>query len=274
MPASYAHYTFGSHVLSQISDISMKTLILEHHELFDIGLHGPDILFYYKPITSNHVTKTGYGLHEKIAADFFTHARTIIREMPIGSTDRESAMAYLFGFICHFTLDSECHGYVDDMAKVLGVSHTKIESEFERLLLEENHLNPILTQTTAHIATKDSYATCIAPFFEKTGVSDDITALEITHALKSFKFYSNLLLAPHKWERVLINIVLKLSGHYDFMHGLMISYKPEPRCHVTNEELSRRYHNAIAIAVQLLTNYNQSLSTSTPLSNRFQQDFK
>lgn len=264
MPASYAHYTFGSNVLSKLDNIQVKQLLLAQHPLFDIGLHGPDILFYYKPITSNHVTKTGYGLHKKIAGDFFHHARTVIQH----AEDQDAATAYILGFICHYVLDSECHGYVNQMAAKLNVSHTKIESEFERFLLERKRLDPIKTRTTDHIQSDLNWAKCISPFFHKISVD------ETKHALTSFKFYSNVLLAPRMWQRALINLILKVSGHYDFMHGLMISYKPEPKCDKTNEELLRRYRDAVPVAVTLINEYLSALTTDIPLSNRFQRNFE
>lgn len=273
MPASYAHYTFGSQVLSEIKNLSIKQLLLNHHDLFDIGLHGPDILFYYKPIKSNHVSKTGYALHDEIAEGFFNHAREVIRQAQTEET-KGMAMAYALGFICHYTLDSECHGYVDDMMKVQGVSHTKIESEFERMLLEKNHLDPIRTKTTAHIMADKKCAHCIAPFFQGLDHFSDITADEIEKALKSFKFYSNLLLAPHKWERAIIDVVLRLSGHYSFMHGLMISYKPEPKCETTNRELYRRYEQATPVAVRLIQKFFELSDQDVPLPERFQRNFE
>lgn len=46
MPSMYAHFVFGKNVYQKLpSDI--KKIIKEHRELFFIGLHGPDIFFYY-----------------------------------------------------------------------------------------------------------------------------------------------------------------------------------------------------------------------------------
>ena len=35
------------------------------------GLHGPDILFYYKPLRANAVNQIGFGMHARPAAEFF-----------------------------------------------------------------------------------------------------------------------------------------------------------------------------------------------------------
>lgn len=47
-----------------------KELIRRHKALYLIGLHGPDILFYYKALSSNPVNDLGYRMHGEPAADF------------------------------------------------------------------------------------------------------------------------------------------------------------------------------------------------------------
>ena len=95
-----------------------------NRELFDIGLHGPDILFYYKALKSNPVPAgQGYALHDKMADQFFSHAAQIISK----TDDSAAARAYMYGFICHFALDSECHKYIEKMIQVSGISHSERE---------------------------------------------------------------------------------------------------------------------------------------------------
>lgn len=38
-----------------------------HRDLYDIGLHGPDILFYYKALKSHPVNQQGHTVHENFA---------------------------------------------------------------------------------------------------------------------------------------------------------------------------------------------------------------
>lgn len=48
MPSTYAHYRMGQEVIKQVS-APARDIIMKHKQLYDIGLHGPDILFYYHP---------------------------------------------------------------------------------------------------------------------------------------------------------------------------------------------------------------------------------
>ena len=43
---------------------------------------------------------------------FFTRARTVVENAP----DKDAALAYALGFVCHFALDSTCHPYVEPMS--------------------------------------------------------------------------------------------------------------------------------------------------------------
>ena len=46
MPTSYAHYKFGQEVKGKLSG-EILGIIEEYPDLFNLGLHGPDLLFYY-----------------------------------------------------------------------------------------------------------------------------------------------------------------------------------------------------------------------------------
>ena len=48
MPANYAHYRFGKLALSKLP-AEARQCIGRFRRLYDIGLHGPDIFFYYNP---------------------------------------------------------------------------------------------------------------------------------------------------------------------------------------------------------------------------------
>ena len=45
MPSTYAHYTFGQEVKRHLKG-DIEKIIAENIALYNIGLHGPDILFY------------------------------------------------------------------------------------------------------------------------------------------------------------------------------------------------------------------------------------
>ena len=160
MPAAYTHYRFGRDVLRLLPPEKRQT-IASHRALYDIGLHGPDILFYYRPLTANKVNAVGFGTHELPARDFFARAKEVCLRAPDGA-----ALSYALGFVCHFALDVTCHGYIENKIAKSDVRHTEIESEFDRNLLEKQGIEPLSAKLTEHIAASARNADTIAPFFE------------------------------------------------------------------------------------------------------------
>ena len=161
MPTTYAHYKFGKEVMSALPR-PLQNAVENNRELFDIGLHGPDILFYYRALVKNPVSGQGYELHEKMADEFFEHAAQVIRK----AENPAAARAYIYGFICHFALDSECHNYIEKMMQVSRISHSEIEMDFDRMLLTEDFINPVKDFTARHIRPTIENARVIAPFFQ------------------------------------------------------------------------------------------------------------
>ena len=54
MPAAYAHYVFGKKVFQELSGTE-KEIIRNGEDAFLLGLHGPDLLFYYFPLCKNRI---------------------------------------------------------------------------------------------------------------------------------------------------------------------------------------------------------------------------
>ena len=161
MPALYAHDRFGEKV-SEKSDGELKNIIFKYYNQYEVGLQGPDILFFYRPYHGNDVAKYGSHLHAVSALPFFEHAAKVVNHY-----GRDSAQyAYLLGFICHYTLDSECHPYVSEMMEKEHVSHLAIESEFEKYLLKKDKQHPLAYRLDRLITADRETALAIAPFMK------------------------------------------------------------------------------------------------------------
>ena len=108
MPSTYAHRRFGADVLDRLP-AELQEKIAPYRELYDIGLHGPDLLFYYHAEKSTPVSALGNAMHEQPGAVFFERARGVVNK----AKNRDAALAYALGFLCHFALDSTCHPRVE-----------------------------------------------------------------------------------------------------------------------------------------------------------------
>ena len=70
MPSTYAHYRMGQEVKEKLRG-EERRIIAAHSELYLIGLHGPDIFFYYKPLRIHPINQIGYGTHGRAVGRIF-----------------------------------------------------------------------------------------------------------------------------------------------------------------------------------------------------------
>lgn len=262
MPTTYAHYRFGKEVLAQLPD-SIQKQTASFRGLFDIGLHGPDLLFYYKALFKNPINQTGFAMHERPGSEFFSHAASVINQAP----DYEGAVAYLDGFLCHFALDSCCHPYVEEMVRKTGISHSEIEAELDRRLMVTDGLNPITYRPTGHLHDEPGYAAVISTFFPT------ISQEQISKSIRSIAWYCNRLVCPNPVMRRLLFLLLKLAHSYDSIHGMVINYQPNPACIQLCNHLLDLYEEAIPAALKLIENYHAYLRGEAELNPEFAHTF-
>ena len=261
MPAGYAHFDFGNEVLKELPTAIQKR-IKEHIEFYHIGVHGPDILFYHQALKKNKISSLGFEMHTMNAYQFFYDAKKIIQS----SSHQEESLAYILGFITHFVLDSECHGYIGQMEKELDMTHSELESELDRQLLLDNGLNPLTTSLTSHIHPSHEKSIVIAPFFK-------LDEKDIDRSLKDLLFFLNILLAPGKIKRFFILLAMKIAGIYDNYSKLMINYQKNPKSEHAIIELIKEKENAINIAKNLILNYIDFLNDEK-LSERYMRTYE
>ncbi len=260
MPAGYAHLDFGKQVLNSL-EVDIQERIKNKIDLYNIGVHGPDILFYHRPLSENVVNRMGNNMHRFLAYDFFKNGKRVIEQ----SDDKEASLVYMLGFITHFVLDGACHGYVGEVEKSKGLTHSEIESEFDRELLVMNGLDPLTTSLTTHVHRTPEVDKIIAPFF-------GLYPREIKNSLKGMKRYLGFLLAPGKMKRNCVLGAMKFAEIYDKYKGLMINYEPNPICKDDVQELIIRKDKAIEYAHLLIHEYLEFMDGST-LDERFRRDY-
>ena len=70
MPAAFAHDLYGRSVYEGLPP-GEQALIRRNRDCFYMGLHGPDLLFFYKAVSKNRVNQKGCWLHREAAAPIF-----------------------------------------------------------------------------------------------------------------------------------------------------------------------------------------------------------
>ena len=126
MPASYAHQRFGKQLLEQMPS-EIRQCIQRFRRMYDMGLQGPDIFFYYLPFLDTAPGKLGKQYHRMTGKDFFAQV--------CPKADSEAARAYLYGLLAHYCLDSACHPFVNKVVADGEAVHAALEAEFDRYLM-------------------------------------------------------------------------------------------------------------------------------------------
>lgn len=235
MPTTYAHYTFGMKVY-QLLNKEAKSIIDKHKSLYLVGLHGPDILFYHKPLKNNEVVKVGHAIHDQAALAFYQKARVQLAQC----LDKEAGTSYLLGFFCHFMLDSECHPIVRNKTKREGLAHNKLERELDRVMMIRENLDPNSYRPTQHLTLNPGDEKVIACFYP------EITPQQIDKSVKDMKQYLEFLVSPAKVKHTLLLCTLKLFGSKKNLDGLLMSREPLAEYTQSSEDLA----DLLSLAIQ------------------------
>lgn len=240
MPSTYTHYYFGNKVFEQLPP-DYQTLINHHRDLYDIGQHGPDILFYHYPLKENKIMRLGYDMHHQKGKVFFSCARRLHQ-------NRSTNLAYLYGFICHFTLDAYCHPYVEKYIEDEGVSHFEIEMQLDRYLLEKSGFNVFKYQLSQHIHPSRDAEEVISPYFKITQPKN------IHHALMQMNALHRLMHSSNDIKRWILYHGMDVL-HVKKYKDQIISKYPNPKCVKSNIDLDKLINEAVPKAVELITTF-------------------
>ena len=262
MPATYAHYKFGKEVYRALPQ-ELRQIIKENRAAYLIGLHGPDLLFYYHPCCKNRINQLGVKMHRQLASDFFNHARIVYQEKP-----SYVLLSYLCGFLCHFMLDSTCHGYVGRFEKQTGISHAEIETELDRYLMIETGKEPRVYLPASVLDDSEENCRVIARMFPS------VTPKQIHRALEGQKLYDRLLTCKNPMKEKVVLGGMHVLGCYDILEGQVMRKKANPACRESTTRLMELYQKALDETPAILENLYQCLyGTGTTLSSRFLRDY-
>lgn len=265
MPTTYTHYQFGDRVYPQLPE-ALKQAVLSHRALFDIGVHGPDPLFYYKPLQKNAIRAQGNTLHFQPAREFFTRAKYIVQHTDDPAV-QEKQKAYLIGFLTHFVLDTTCHTFVEWHVLKGGVSHNKIEAEYDASLLRRAGKNPEKVDRSRLVQPSEEAARVIGPFF-------GLDPKSMHDVLKSQVRGLRMFYSPHGIKRALIRTATRAIAMPGDFGDLFMEEKEDLRCHASNVRLDELLKDAEARFSALWPNFIAFLEDKADLDPFFDRHFE
>jgi hypothetical protein len=260
MPSSYAHYRFGTKILPTLP-ADIRRSVQRFRRMYDVGLHGPDIFYFYNPISKKGTGTLGIKYHEQTGKVFFTRICRGIR-----MEYNEAAAACLYGVLCHYVLDSVMHPAILEAAQELGVTHIEIETEFDRFLLEKDHKAPSAgTKLSQHLSLTDGECETLAKFYPPS------TGKTIKRALGTAALSTRLLYNTEGFSRKVTQAGIGLLGKE--LQGMMMTTQPNPKCRQLNEYLYEKYQQAMAQFPVYLQQLQEHMTYSAPLAEEFAVPF-
>ena len=256
MSATYAHYRFGAAMLQRMpADVGRTAK--RHRRLYDVGLHGPDLFFFYKPVLSTKIGRLGSKFHRQTGREFFSRVCRNLRMEP-----SEEGQAYLYGVLGHYALDSHVHPLIEKFSQEGIASHIRIEGEFDHFLLEKDgKLPPCGVSLTKHMHLTDSECKIVSRFYPDT---------EARHIRDSLKGMVHIRKALEMPEGVFRNAVIKtMSASSDAFRDMVIKAEPDPSCQEWNLPQMEAYVQAGQKFPGMLLQLGAHLAYNAPLGEAF-----
>ena len=261
MPTTYAHWRFGDKCIRMLPD-DLQNIILNNRAIFDYGVHGPDIFFYYNCLKHNEVNRYGSAMHDIPYKDTLAQIKENFKK----TENKDMALSYLLGFTCHFTLDSYCHGFIEKVDETTPYSHGKIESQFDRYLLIKDGFNPVTKSVTDMFHPDKKMAKVISGLFNK--FDEDI----IYKTLKDQKFYLNLLKDNSDIKRFFLTTAMDIAKVPSFK-DLLITKENVEELKPINIRLNKYFDMALKHYPVLADSLIGYLSDKNELNTYFKHNF-
>lgn len=261
MPTTYTHWRFGNECKKQLPD-KLKNIVDEYRDIYNFGVQGPDIYFYYKCAKHNAINEFGEEMHKRPYKDILAEIKVNYAK----SENKELLLAYILGFTAHFDLDSHCHSYIEAKTKKSGISHYKIESQLDRYYLEKDGYNPIKYR---------GYDTLKPSAEVVKGIQETFPALDIEttrKALKDMVFYLNFLKDSSDLKRTLVSLFLKKMGGTKFI-DLFVTKTNIDECKDSNIRNDRLYAKALKKYLELANDVYGFLEEDKELGEYFNNHF-
>lgn len=210
MPNLYTHFLFGQELIEHLPD-SCRGIVRDNRMLFNLGLQGPDIFFYGSIFKKNNISQFGSNLHILFASDILS---AMVKHMEYKEGEEwgglpKDIVAYLLGFIGHFTLDTIAHPYIFSIQETER-NHLALETDFDQHLLRLGFKVPwrenLAYTVKSDRKTRKAIEACYGVY------QDQITKEDVSYACKSiYRIRKLMTLKTNRRAKVFISLMQKLS---------------------------------------------------------------
>ena len=258
MPANYALFRFGGDVVRQLPP-ELRRSVQRSRRLFDGGLHGRDLFFYYSPAVKTRVGARYDGIGAMTGKDFFEQAVSVLRKNP-----SEGATACLYGLLGHYCLSVTLAPLFRQALAADGrLRAVELEVELDRYLLG---LDRKLPAHAYDLSTdlKLTWGECVT----LSGFFPGTTPGEIHKAMKKMMYWTRRMAAKN---RRFTAFLLKLTRP-GFRDQWMADHANHKGLHLDQPMLDC-YRQAVAAYPEMARQLTEYVQNGTPLGEAFSQTF-
>lgn len=254
MPASYAHYRFGREVLDTMPE-DVRQCVHRFRRMYDMGLYGPDIFFFYNPLMKNSAWDINRSYHAKTGQELFPAA--------CAQASTEAARAYLYGLLAHYCLDAACHPFIQRKADSGEAGHALLEAEFDRCLMALDKIpQPHLYDQSPRMKLTRGECMTVAEFYPPA--EGGMVDLSVKNMARMYKFISGT--RRDRAEKLMKRVK---PGFCSFL----IPREPIEAYARMDSELLARFNRAVKHYPVLLEQLRQHRQTGEALGEDFLPDF-
>lgn len=222
MPATITHAYFAEDLFNLL-DKNTKNKIKENKKKLMMFSQSTDPLMFYiiSPTNGKKIRNLQHIAHTEKTNDFFKNTITFIKDNKY--YEKQDVLAFLYGFICHFVLDSNVHPFIfyktgefikDDIKtyKYNGLHHN-MESYLDNYMLKKHNITKInlkkfcfsLKPFTKELNKVISYS------FLKTYNINNMDKIYL-NSLKQMNFFVTAFrLDPHKYKSHIYRFIDKFT---------------------------------------------------------------
>lgn len=248
MPGFATHYLFGVDAYKSLQDTNLRKIIQKYSHSYALGLQGPDVFFFYVPITVGMKINIGGILHKENTNAFFEEMIKYMSDITI-QKDFEILSAYIQGFMGHYLLDTSIHPYVysrvgsSKSRKTLG-KHFSLETDIDREVLwhfKKTHQADFSHSDSIAINSREKKTIATMLHHAIMRAYDiDIPVKLIKSAISAFQTECSLLSDSSEWKYKILNGIETRIFGYNIMSPLFINdiHHTEDPCNLNHRTWS------------------------------------
>lgn len=224
MPAIYTHNVFAKNVYKNL-DKNIQMKFKRKNNIYEIFSQSFDFLYYYNflsLIPGRKIRKFGRYCHRNNTQDYLINIIKYIKKNKL--YNNSDILAYLYGSINHYILDTTMHPYINYLAskpKDKVSMHTKLEFEIDAYYYELTTKKPFFKyDISKDLLKKTKFSNklkkCLTSIFEQTYHVDNLGPIYEKSYNQSASIFKLAMIDKYGLKKFVYKILDLITLHFNF----------------------------------------------------------